>query len=165
MFNYPNNSFLHVLRIVALRISKILSANNSFLFILKIIIYLKLYNSLTNLFIILNILIDMNYKILTTEEFEKDFKKLDNSIKQQIIKEIEQLKINPLAGKSLNYHFFREKKIQNYRIYYLLFNEKIIILLVAISSKKNQQKTINKIKLLLPIYKKYIENRLNKDKL
>ena len=68
MFNYPNNSFLHVLRIVALRISKILSANNSFLFILTIIIYLKLYNSLTNLFIILNILIDMNYKILTTEE-------------------------------------------------------------------------------------------------
>ena len=32
------------------------------------------------------------YKIITTENFEKSFKKCDSSIKNQIKKEIEQLK-------------------------------------------------------------------------
>lgn len=55
------------------------------------------------------------YSIYTTEEFDKDFNKLDKSIKQQIEKEIEQLETNPYVGNPLGYRFFREKRVKNYR--------------------------------------------------
>lgn len=60
------------------------------------------------------------------------------------------------VGKPLGYSFFREKKIKNKRIYFLVYEDIVLILLVAVSSKKNQQKTINKIKELLFDYKKFI---------
>ena len=41
------------------------------------------------------------YKIETTEQFDKDFAKLDYSIKVQVENEIEQLKTNPFVGKPL----------------------------------------------------------------
>ena len=103
------------------------------------------------------------YELLTTEEFERDYKKLDKSVRDQIDKEVEQLKTNPFSGKPLGFNFFREKRARNYRIYYLIFEEKIVVFVVAISSKKNQQQTIDKIKHLLPIYKTEIEDRLNED--
>ncbi len=53
----------------------------------------------------------MTYKIYTTEEFDRDFRKLDGSLQQQIEKEIGQLETNPYVGKPLGYKFFREKKI------------------------------------------------------
>ncbi len=61
------------------------------------------------------------YRIYTTEEYEKRFNKLDWSIQRQIEKEIEQLERNPYVGKPLGYPFFREKKVQNYRVYYLIY--------------------------------------------
>lgn len=101
------------------------------------------------------------YKIYTTEEFEKDFKKLDNSLQQQIEKEIEQLELNPYVGKPLGYRFFREKKLKNYRFYYLIYDEYIVVFLIAISNKTDQQKVINAIKHLIPFYKEEIKKRLN----
>ena len=62
----------------------------------------------------------MAYKVFTSDEFERDFSNLDTSLKIQIEKEIEQLEINPYVGKPLGYKFFREKKVKNYRIYYLI---------------------------------------------
>jgi len=59
------------------------------------------------------------YKIFTTKEFEDKFNKLDLSIQIQIDNEIEQLENNPFVGKPLGYGFFREKKIKNFRFYYL----------------------------------------------
>ncbi|MBS3168650.1 hypothetical protein J4216_05985 [Candidatus Woesearchaeota archaeon] len=41
------------------------------------------------------------YKIFTTEQFDLDFKDLDNSIKIQIEDEIEQLEKNPYVEKPL----------------------------------------------------------------
>jgi len=99
------------------------------------------------------------YEILVTNEFEKDYKKCDKSIRNRINKEIEQLKTNPFSGKPLGYNFFRENKVGNYRIYYLVFEKQVIVFVVAISSKKDQQKTIDKIKKLLPDYKKEIEDK------
>ena len=53
------------------------------------------------------------YEVYTTDEFDQDFERLDNSLKIQIDNEIEQLEINPYVGRSLNYKFFREKKVKN----------------------------------------------------
>lgn len=101
------------------------------------------------------------YEIYTTEEFDKDFNKLDKSIKEQIEKEIEQLQTNPYVGKPLGYKFFREKKIKNYRIYYLIYEEYVVVFVVALGGKKEQQRDIDIIKHLIPFYKEEIKKKLN----
>ena len=103
----------------------------------------------------------MGYKIFITDEFENDFKKLDNSIQTQIDNEIEKLKLNPYIGKPLGYKFFREKKAKNYRIYFLIYEEYVVVFVIAISSKKDQQEVINRIKGLIPFYKNEIIKKLN----
>ena len=101
------------------------------------------------------------YKIFITDEFKRDFNKYDKSIQDQIEKVIEQLKSNPYAGKQLNYKFFREKKIGNYRIYYLIYDKYVVVSIVALSKKRNQQQIIDKIKMLFPYYEEEIKKRFN----
>lgn len=50
------------------------------------------------------------FTIYTTEEFDKDFNKLDKSIKEQITNEIEQIRVNPNIGKPLVISFLERKK-------------------------------------------------------
>jgi len=101
------------------------------------------------------------YKIYVTEEFERDFKKCDDSIKQQIKKEIEQLETNPYVGRPLGYKFFREKKIANYRFYYLIYEEHVVVFVIALSTKKNQQTVIDSVRKLIPFYKDEIRKKIN----
>ena len=101
------------------------------------------------------------FRIFTTEEFDKDYKKLDTSIQRMIDNEIMQLETNPYVGKPLGYKFFREKKVKNYRFYYLIYDEYVVIFVIAISGKKDQQQAINKIRLLLPFYREEIRKKLN----
>ncbi len=56
----------------------------------------------------------VKYEIYTTEEFDRDFNKLDKHIRDQMEKALEQLEENPYVGKPLGYRFFREKKIEGY---------------------------------------------------
>jgi len=103
-------------------------------------------------------LIDMpSYKIYTTAEFDRDFNKLDGSIQQKISKEIDQLVENPFVGKPLGYSFFREKKVMNYRVYYLIYSEYVVVFVVALSDKKTQQEVINQIKHKIPLYREEIK--------
>ena len=83
------------------------------------------------------------YKVFTTDEFDKRFKKLDSQLQRGISKEIDQLEENPFSGKPLSYKFFREKKVMNYRIYYLVYEEYVVVFVITISSKKDQQDTID----------------------
>jgi len=99
----------------------------------------------------------MKYQIFTTKKFDKHYNKLDSQLQLKIAKEINSLEENPFSGKPLGYSFFREKKIMNYRIYYLVYEEYIVVFVIAISSKKNQQHAIDKIKSLIPYYRKEIE--------
>ena len=101
------------------------------------------------------------YKIFTTKEFDKIFDKLDTSIKKQVDKEIGQLENNPYVGKPLGYKFFREKKVKNYRVYYLVYEEYIVVFIITISTKKDQQDAINMIKGLIPFYREEIKKRVN----
>ena len=45
----------------------------------------------------------MNYKVLPTKEFAKDFKKLDLTIKRRIKKKVEEISENPQRHKHLHY--------------------------------------------------------------
>ena len=101
------------------------------------------------------------YEVYTTDEFDRDFERLDNSLKIQIDNEIEQLEINPYVGRSLNYKFFREKKVKNFRIYFLVYEEYVVVFVIALSSKKYQQKVIDTIKTLIPYYKEEIKKKLS----
>jgi len=103
----------------------------------------------------------MTYKVYTTEEFNKKFNKLDPELRKQIGKEIDELETNPHIGKPLGYKFFREKKVKNYRIYYLIYDDFLVVFIITLSSKKDQQTVINVIKSLIPIYREEIKKKLN----
>ena len=47
----------------------------------------------------------MNYKIIPTKEFEKDFNKLDENFKHQIKQKFEKVAENPERYKHLHYDF------------------------------------------------------------
>tara|TARA_Y100000310_G_C20566580_1_gene755789 strand:- start:792 stop:1103 length:312 start_codon:yes stop_codon:yes gene_type:complete len=100
------------------------------------------------------------YRIFTTDEFNKRFRKLDIQLQRQIEKEIDQLEINPFSGKPLGYSFFREKKIQNYRVYYLVYEEYVVVFVITISTKRDQQSAIDKIRTLIPYYREEIKKKL-----
>ena len=102
-----------------------------------------------------------NYKIFTTDEYDKYFRKLNKDLQTKIDNEVEQLETNPYVGKPLGYIFLREKKVMVYRIYYLIYEEYKSVFLVSISQKKNQQRTINTIKLFLDYYKGEMIRRIS----
>ena len=87
-----------------------------------------------------------------------------NQIKQlqrEIAKEINQLEENPYSGKPLGYKFFREKKIMNYCVYFLVYAEFVVVFVITISTKKDQQEAIDKIRSLIPYYQQEIRKKLN----
>ena len=104
------------------------------------------------------------FRILKTQEFDKDFSKLSYQEQERVIKILKQLKEQggdtgkPLSGLS----FFREKKFDGKRLYYLVYIDSFVILAIAISDKKAQQATINRILLDLVEYQQYIYELLRK---
>jgi mRNA-degrading endonuclease RelE of RelBE toxin-antitoxin system len=102
----------------------------------------------------------MAYAVYTTESFEKEIEKLSEADKTIIQKIFLQLKDNPYAGDQIRYRFFREKRIREKRLYFLVYDDLSAVLVVAFGSKKAQQETIDEIIKFLPEYKKYLENLL-----
>lgn len=102
------------------------------------------------------------YKIFITKTFEKKFEKQEKKFKDWFEKILDQLVENPFMGKPIRYDWFREKKYDKYRIYYLIYKEYVTIYFINISEKKDQQKVINSIYLLLDFYKDKIEKLLKK---
>ena len=103
------------------------------------------------------------YKVFETLTFEKHQKSFFEG-REKIIENLkDKLTIDPFIGKSIYKNFFREKRffIYNRRVYFLVFKKEKIVLLIAISNKKTQQKVIDKIKSNLNTYEKYIENLSN----
>ena len=73
----------------------------------------------------------------------------------------EKLAINPFVGAPLGYRFLREKRIKEKRIYFLVYEDLKLVLLIAVSGKKDQQATIDHIKGNLDEFRKESE-RLSK---
>lgn len=87
------------------------------------------------------------YRIYEYKKFRKKFKKLPIIIQKRFKKQIEKLKCNPyFIGKPLGDKDFRELKNKGYRLYYYILNRNIIIILIDISNKKDQQGIINNFK-------------------
>ena len=76
------------------------------------------------------------FRVFRTDWYEKKLKRL-SAKEQERIKHIEQeLKKSPYDGKPLGYDFFREKKFNGKRIYFLVYESHKTIFLITISDKK-----------------------------
>ncbi len=88
----------------------------------------------------------MSFRIFKTKEFDDDFNKLDKSEKIRVEKILHQIyERGSETGKPLGLPSFREKKFNSKRLYYLIYENLGVILILTISTKKAQQATINNI--------------------
>jgi mRNA-degrading endonuclease RelE of RelBE toxin-antitoxin system len=102
----------------------------------------------------------MEYKIFHSARFDRELAKFDSNFQNQVDKIENQLIKNPYVGDPLNVKWFREKKIDKYRIYYIIYDDLESVFMVAISEKKDQQKVINTIRLLFDFLRDEIEKIL-----
>ncbi len=101
------------------------------------------------------------FRVFTTKEFQNNFDSLDGSEKKRVSKILNQLKEKGRdVGKPLKVPYFREKRFDEKRLYFLAYEKSFIILAIAISDKKTQQETINKIISDIESYKKFIDKKL-----
>ncbi len=103
-----------------------------------------------------------NFRVFVTETFQSKLAKEDERFKAWVEKAFGRLAINPFTGKPLGVKWFREKKFENYRLYFLVFENKQSVYVVNFSMKKDQQKIISSIRLLLDSYEKELEDLLGK---
>lgn len=97
------------------------------------------------------------YTVILTNAYEKEISKWDKSERNIAEKIPKKLAENPYIGKPLNYPFLREKKIKGKRIYYLIYDDLRLVLLIATSDKNDQQEVINFIKSNLFEFRKVAE--------
>lgn len=99
----------------------------------------------------------MVYEVYHSKRFDIELAKFDSYFQKQVDKIEDQLNLNPYVGDPLGFKWFREKKIDAYRIYYLIYDDLGAVFMIAISGKKDQQKVINTIKLFLDCFRNEIE--------
>ncbi|MBS3085241.1 hypothetical protein J4225_00975 [Candidatus Pacearchaeota archaeon] len=103
----------------------------------------------------------MTYAVYALNVFDKEMNKLPEFERSIIQKIFLQLKENPYVGQQMRYRFFREKRIREKRIYYLVYDNLKIVLIVAIGGKKFQEETIDKIVIYFEEYRRYAERLSN----
>lgn len=98
------------------------------------------------------------FAVYKSEKFDKLANKLlIKPEKEELQRFIDELKADNIVGQPLTFDFFREKKIGGKRVYFLVYPDEKIVLLVSASNKKAQQDTIDEIKKMIPEYRKIVE--------
>ncbi len=105
------------------------------------------------------------YKVFRSVSFQEELSKYDRNIQNRVDKIEGKLMLNPEYGNPLGTRWFRESRFENYRIYYLVYDDLQAIYLVAISGKKDQQKTINTIRLFLEFFREEIQKLVEENDL
>ena len=104
----------------------------------------------------------MSFSVFHSATFDKLLANFQNDFKILLDKIEDQLVINPYVGDPIKFPWFREKKYRKYRVYYLIYEDLKAVYLVNISEKKDQQRIINTILLLLDNLKEEIINLVKK---
>src|SRR3989344_7983913 len=104
----------------------------------------------------------MPYEVYTTISFDREMVKLNKEEQDRIRKIFLQLRGNPYVGDHLQIKILREKRLEEKRIYYLVFDDLTSVLVVAISNKKTQQKTIDQIIKYVGQYRAYLLDLLKR---
>ena len=97
------------------------------------------------------------FKVIGTDTYLKEISKLSKVEIGAAEKIPKQIAENPFVGKQLRYPFLREKRIKEKRVYYLIYDDLQLALLVATSGKKDQQEVINFIRNNLTEFRKLAE--------
>jgi len=100
----------------------------------------------------------MTYAVFRSNVFDKELELFSKDFKQWVDKIENQLVENPYVGDPLRVPWFREKKRGKFRVYYLIYEEMQAVYMVGISDKKDQQKIINTIWLVLDHFQEEIRN-------
>lgn len=98
------------------------------------------------------------FKVIGTDTYSKEIGKWPKAYKEAAGSIPKNLAENPFSGKPLGYPFLREKRIKEKRVYYLVYEELNLVLLVAVSGKKEQQATIDHIREQLDEYREVAES-------
>ena len=99
----------------------------------------------------------MTYAVFTLPSlYQKIILKLPEKEREEIKRIVLQLTENPFVGDQLQIKSLREKRLREKRLYYLVFEDLKAVLIIAISDKKAQQKTINSILLKINEYREYL---------
>lgn len=97
------------------------------------------------------------FTVIGTDTYLGEIDKWSKVDKEAAKKLPKKLAANPFSGSQLSYPFLREKRIKEKRIYYLIYKDLKLVLLVAVSGKKDQQATIDHIKENLDDFRKIAE--------
>ena len=103
------------------------------------------------------------YKVFRSVSFQEEIAKYDKSIQNRVDKIEDKLIYNSEYGTPLGARWFRESRFENYRVYYLIYEDLQAVYMVAISGKKDQQKTINTIRLFLEFFREEIERLIREN--
>jgi len=98
------------------------------------------------------------FNVIGTDTYLKEVHGWPSDYKEIVGKIPARLAVNPFLGDPLGYPFLREKRIREKRVYYLVYEDLKLVLLVAVSGKKDQQATIDHIKTQLDDYRKVAED-------
>ena len=104
------------------------------------------------------------YKVYRSKSFQEEVSKHDKFFQERVDKIEDKLIFNSAYGNPLGAKWFRESRFENHRIYYLIYEDLQAIYMVAISDKKEQQKTINTIRLFLEFFREEIEKLVRESK-
>ena len=106
----------------------------------------------------------MKYKVYIHPTINKEvIEKLSEHDQQRINNLIIQFVENPYVGDSLQIKSIREKRFNEKRIYFIIFEDLKAILIVGLSNKKVQQKTIDTIRHDINDYRDYVKRVIDKD--
>ncbi len=101
-----------------------------------------------------------SYDVYTTDDFDFEYYSLEKSEQERIDKLFIKLKDNPYVGDPLKYKYFREKRINGKRVYFLIFDDLNAVLFVAFSDKKTQQETIDAVIDKIDQFKNYLKEKI-----
>lgn len=105
----------------------------------------------------------MTYAVYTLPSlYQKIILKLPEKEREEIKRIVLQLTENPFVGDQLQIKSLREKRLREKRLYYLVFEDLKAVLVIAISDKKAQQKTIDSILSRINEYRMYLIELLKK---
>jgi len=105
------------------------------------------------------------YKVYHSKSFQEGVSKYDKFFQERIDKIEDKLMFNSEYGTLLGTKWFRESRFENHRIYHLIYEDLQAIYMVAISDKKDQQRTINTIRLFLEFFREEIEKLVKQNNL
>ena len=104
------------------------------------------------------------FEVIFTELYNEQVRKLlSPQFQRDIYVRIQKLREHPYSGKPLGAVHFREMKLQKFRVFYFVYPDERIVLVMAVSDKKHQQETIALIRKNSETFRHFIEKYIKSE--